>query len=131
MNRSKKINWSKTLLAVAVTAGAVMFPELANASAGKSFVDVTTNITDSSATLPNLITTVAYMAGIAMAVFGILKLKGHVDNPGQVPIKDGLVRLGCGGALLALPVILEAMTATIGDDGVSTTNTALTAITYP
>ena len=127
MNRSKKVNWS-TRLAAVVTTGILMSPDLANA-AGQNFTDVTKNITTSSSTLPNLITTVSYIGGVGLGVAGILKMKGHVDSPGQVPLKDGLVRLGAGGALLALPMLLEAMTSTVGA-GAGATHTKLAAVTY-
>ncbi len=39
-----------------------------------------------------MIQTVAYVGGIGLGVAGIFKLKSHVDNPGQTPMKDGLIR---------------------------------------
>jgi hypothetical protein len=44
-----------------------------------------------------------------------MKIKDHVENPGNEPLKNGAIRLAAGGALLALPIIFEAMTETIGD----------------
>jgi hypothetical protein len=94
------------------------------AFAGKGFTGVTKNITASTSTIPNLVSTVAYIGGLGLGVAGVLKLKAHVDNP-QTPLKDGLVRLGAGGGLLALPFVLQSMTSTIGTGG------AVTAITLP
>lgn len=87
-----------------------------DAQAGSTnFSRVADNIVDSAATLPNLISTVAYIGGIGMGVAGIFKLKQHVDNPGQAPMKDGLIRLGAGGGLLALPFMTEAMAGSVAD----------------
>lgn len=101
-----------TKLAAALTAGALM--GLGTAEAGSNnFSTVSDNIVSSAENLPNLISTVAYIGGCGLGVAGVFKLKQHVDNPGQTPMKDGLVRLGAGGGLLALPFMTEAMTNTV------------------
>jgi hypothetical protein len=87
----------------------------AGAAFATDFSTVSDNIVNSSRSLPNLVSTVAYVGGIGLGVAGVFKLKQHVDNPGQVMMKDGLVRLGAGGGLLALPFLTDAMTGTIGD----------------
>ncbi len=107
-----KLNTHK--LAAAVTIGLMAGASTA-AHANQNMSNVTDNIVKSSAGLPNLISIVAYIAGLAMAVFGIMKIKEHVDNPGQVKLKDGIIRLGVGGALLALPFILNVMTNTLNN----------------
>lgn len=112
-------------LAAIITAG-ILLADKKDAFAqatGTNFTDVTTNLTTSSSTLPNLISTVAYVGGIGLGVAGIFKLKQHVDNPGQTPMKDGLVRLGAGGGLLALPFMTSAMTGTINGDTTNNTTT--------
>ena len=107
-----------TKLAAIVTAGALAGAGTAQAG-DNNFSTVTENIVESSADLPNLISTVAYVGGIGLGVAGIFKLKQHVDNPAQTPMKDGLVRLGASGGLIALPFMTEAMTNTVsgGEDG--------------
>ncbi len=67
-----------------------------------------------------MIQTVAYVGGIGLGVAGIFKLKSHVDNPGQTPMKDGLIRLGAGGGLLALPYLTTAMMGSITNAGPNT-----------
>ena len=84
---------------------------------GKNFSDIASNITTSIADLPGLITGVAYLLGVLLGVMGILKVKDHVENPSQTPLKDGAVRLASGGALFALPIVTEAMSNTIGTTG--------------
>jgi len=98
----------------AVLTTAVLTSESTMALANNvNFSNVTKNITGSASTLPNLISSVAYIGGVGMGVAGIFKLKQHVDSPGNAPMKDGLVRLGAGGALLALPYMTQAMMGTI------------------
>lgn len=106
-----KLNTHK--LAAAVTVGMMVASTDARAGGTGGMADVTDNIVTSTSNLPNLISIVAYIAGLAMAVFGIMKIKEHVDNPGQVKLKDGIIRLGVGGALLVLPFILNVMSDTI------------------
>lgn len=112
-------------LAAALTAGMMVASADAHAN---NFSTVATNIKASSAQLPELISIVAYISGIGFAVVGIFKLKQHVDNPGQVLMKDGLIRLGAGGALLALPFLLDAMTNTVGTGGTAPVYNQFTGI---
>lgn len=67
-----------------------------------NFSDIARNITTSIEELPGLISGVAYnMMGLLLAVLGIMKIKDHVENPGNTPLKDGTIRLLAGGALFA------------------------------
>ena len=114
-------------LAAAMTVTAIMASSDAFAQ-GEGFAVVTDNVTASASNAPNLVTTASYLIGIVLAVTGVAKLKQHVDNP-QTPMKDGLARLGAGGALLALPAMLTAMQETIGTAGI-VEHTTISPITY-
>lgn len=85
------------------------------------FSTVATSITNSIASLPGMLTAIAYVFGILIGVLGILKIKDHVENPGNTPLKDGAIRLAAGGALFALPMIYEAMFNTVDESGSQTT----------
>ncbi|MCB1652091.1 MAG: hypothetical protein KDI46_08570 [Alphaproteobacteria bacterium] len=85
-----------------------------------TFSTIARNITQSVEEIPGLMASVAYMLGLLMGVMGVIKIKDHVENPTQTPMKDGAVRLAAGGALFALPMVFEAMLNTIG-----TTSTAI------
>ena len=70
-------------------------------AAGQNFSDIAGNITDSIEELPGFISGLAYLVGLLMGALGIMKIKDHVENPTQTPMKDGAVRLAAGGALAA------------------------------
>lgn len=80
---------------------------------------------DSVAKLPGLVSAIAYMLGLLFGVRGILKLKSHVENPGegsgQTPLRTPIISFFAGGALFALPIIYSAAATTIngGADGTS------------
>lgn len=80
-----------------------------------NFADMSNNIVTASSGFQNMISTVCWLGGAGLGVAGIFKLKQHVDNPGQTPMKDGLVRIGAGGGLLAFPFIQNAMSGSIAD----------------
>jgi hypothetical protein len=84
------------------------------AAAGNNFSNIATNIAASIADVPGLLSALAYLFGILLGVLGVMKIKDHVENPSQTPLKDGAIRLAAGGALFALPIIYEAMFSTIG-----------------
>ena len=66
--------------------------------------------------LPGLVTGTSYMLGTLLAVLGVLKIKDHVENPGQTPLQHGVIRLAAGGGLFALPIITESMTTLLDSD---------------
>jgi hypothetical protein len=100
----------------AFIAGALTGPGSASA-AGNNFSDIARNINASIEELPGLISGVSYMLGLLLGVLGVIKLKDHVENPTQTPIKDGAIRLAAGGALFGLPIVMESMLNTIGTTG--------------
>lgn len=50
-----------------------------------------------------------YLLGILFSALAVFKLKEHVDNPAQVPLKGVIIRFAVGGMLLALPTIYSAI----------------------
>ena len=84
-------------------------------TSGKGFNKIVGNMEESISGIPGLISGVAYMMGILLGVLGILKIKDHVENPGQTPLQQGAIRLAAGGGLFAMPIVYEAMQQTIGD----------------
>lgn len=79
------------------------------------FSDIAENITDSIQKLPGMLTGISYLMGLLLGVLGVLKVKDHVENPSQTPLKDGAIRMASGGALFALPIVYESMFNTIGN----------------
>lgn len=81
-----------------------------------NFNTIGVNIVDSVALLPGLLSGLAYLLGLLLGARGILKIKEHVENPHQLPLKDGAMGMLAGGGLFALPIIFSAMHTTIGAD---------------
>ena len=115
-NLKKSLNNKSLQMGAAFTAGVMLSSSPAHA-AGNDFSTIAQNITNSVSSLPGLLTALAYLFGILIGVLGILKIKDHVENPSNTPLKDGAIRLAAGGALFALPIIFEAMTNTNGNNG--------------
>lgn len=110
-----KILKKQTLkMGAAMVTGAMMTSMPAYAS--NNFSKIAGNMNESMSLLPGLLAALAYMFGILLAALGIMKIKDHVENPSQTPLKDGAIRLAAGGALFALPIISEAMLSTIDKD---------------
>lgn len=86
-----------------------------NGGLGLTFKDMSSNIAVASSGFNNLISILCWVAGASLGVVSIFKLKQHVDSGGQTPMKDGLIRLAAGGALLALPFIERAMQASVSN----------------
>lgn len=99
-------------------------------SSNKNFSDIAENIIDSIHALPGLLSGLSYLIGSLMGVLGILKIKDHVENPSQTPLKEGAIRVTSGGALFALPIVFEAMQTTIGDTGHSVGTSQVRAVEF-
>ncbi len=101
-------------LSAAVTAGMIIGSAGdAHAGAGSTFSTIAENITTSTESIPGLLTGMSYLFGILLGVLGVMKIKDHVENPTQTPLKDGAIRLAAGGALFALPILFDSMFNTI------------------
>ena len=87
--------------------------------------DIAKNIVSGSDQLPGLISAISYGLGLLLGVLGVLKLKDHVENPTQTPLRSGIIRLLAGGALFALPMIYEAAANTIGLNALSFDNDSI------
>ena len=120
MRKIKYLSKPRYDLSVAMLAAVLLssVPALAQTNTASTVAD---NIMSSAGSFPALINTFAYIAGIGLAVTGVFKLKQHVDNPGQAPMKDALMRLAAGGALLALPFMTSVIQGTIDAGSLSTT----------
>ena len=110
---TKLIRNKSLQMSAAFVAGYMMSSSAAQAN---NFNNIGENIVNSISSMPALLSALSYMFGILLGVLGIMKIKDHVENPGNEPLKNGAVRLAAGGALLALPIVFESMLNTI-DDG--------------
>ncbi len=123
----------RTMKKLMITAGAAMMTGamgIGSAEAGAGFQTVTTNAGTSIANMPSLVSGVSYLFGLLIGVLGILKVKDHVENPNNTPLKDGAIRLLAGGGLLAAPAIYNAMTGSIGN-GTAPVQATLTDVVAP
>jgi len=97
------------------------------ATGGTTFSTIAENVTTSIEDVPGLLTALSYLIGLLFGVLGVLKIKDHVENPTQTPMKEGAIRLAAGGALFGLPILFDAMFNTIdagvgGDTGAANLN---------
>lgn len=112
MNKAKLRNEILNgLLMAAIVAAALPFPDLAWAQdLGSATLKIKTGI----ASMPQVVSGVSYIAGAALSMAGLVKLKAHSENPTQTPMGHGLGRLGAGAALLALPSLGTFVQTSIG-----------------
>ncbi len=58
------------------------------------------------------LTAIAYLFGLVVGIWGILKIKDHVENPSNVSIWDPVAKLVVAGGFFALPyVVMTAYTS--------------------
>jgi intracellular multiplication protein IcmD len=71
------------------------------------------NITKTFGSLAQLVTAIAYVAGMGFGMAAILKFKAHKDNPTQIPIGTPIALLFVAAALLFLPTLFGVAGQTI------------------
>ncbi len=65
------------------------------------------------ARVPPLINAIAFTAGAALGISGALKLKAHAENPASEKLAPGIARLLAGGAVAALPILVNTAFQTL------------------
>ncbi len=128
--KTKKLSFGK--IGAQTMLGLTMAASNAHADATTNFGTLARNITTSIQDLPGLLSALAYLIGILLAVLGIMKIKDHVENPGNTPLKEGAIRLVVGGFLFSLPILFDAMSNTpdAGTEGSGDVQTALTGVAF-
>jgi intracellular multiplication protein IcmD len=91
----------------------------ANAFAQQDIGSVAHQITQTFGSLAQLITAVAYVAGMGFGMAAILKFKAHKDNPTQITIGTPIALLFVAAALLFLPSLFGIAGNTIFGSGKS------------
>ena len=71
--------------------------------------------------VPGLLAIGFYIVGAAVAGFGLLKLKRHVDHPQQTTLGSGLIAILIGVALIAAPAVINGLADTFGLGGAAQT----------
>lgn len=82
-------------------------------SGGQTLGDVSANVTSTMNDVAKLITAVSYVAGVAFALMGMLKLKAHKEQPQQVPLSQPMVLLIIAAGLVFLPSLITSAGATV------------------
>ena len=88
-----------------------------SAWAQQSLGKVIQNTVESFSDTPGLLAGFSYLCGLVLGFWGILKLKAHVENPGQTEIWDPLKKFFAGGAFFVLPEVARAAYNTIAKNG--------------
>lgn len=123
MKRSKLTHKLAAIATVAAGMGAT--PALAALQVG----NIVNNVSESANAIPRFLGLLGYIGGSGLAMAGVLKLKMHVDNPGQTPMKDGIGRLAAGGLLFCLPILTNAIQGSIANGDANGANTTQMIIT--
>ena len=90
------------------------------AAAAVTFQEVSNNIISSFQNIPGLLSIMCYITGIILVILGVIKIKEHMEKPDQTPLKEGATKLVVGGALLAVPFLLDVVLNTITAGGAGT-----------
>ena len=66
---------------------------------------VVCNLFISTSPMNMFLQAIAYLFGLVVGIWGILKIKDHVENPAQVSIWDPVAKIATAGGFFALPYV--------------------------
>lgn len=100
----KSLLWGDVLkLGLAAGVIAMACPDVAFAQQLQNSVE---EVKTGMRNMPIVLSGLAYLAGGATMMHGAGLLKKHADGPTQVPLAQGLMRMGVGAAIAALPILM-------------------------
>lgn len=120
-----KMNLRPVLAATLATAA--LYPGVVLASAqggGRDIGAMATAMRTMAGSVNGLVTVVAFIIGVVLAISGILKFKAHSANPNDPSAKlsTAFMLMFAGAALVALPALLGSGVLTFFGSGATTTN---------
>ncbi len=90
---------------------------IGNSCLGRGFVPdlggVLCSVMLHTAVAPAFMTAISYVIGLLLGLWGLFKLRDHVENPQQTKLSEGVSRLLAGGAFFAFPYLTEVARNTV------------------
>lgn len=80
---------------------------------GPGLGSVICNLFTATTPMTAFLTAIAYLFGLVVGLWGILKIKEHVENPSQVSVWDPVAKLVVAGGFFALPYIVGVAYTTV------------------
>ncbi len=112
----KKINKLSYFLFLLLVSPEQLFAQVE--SVGESFDVLGENLSSTQ----SIFRSFCYIAGLTLGVMGLFKLKNHCDQPKPGSFQEAFTRLLAGSFLIALPTLIDIITNSIFDGGLSETN---------
>lgn len=108
---------SKYAMMLATGSALILVPTKGHAGVN-DLESLTQQVGTQTGNIPTFINIICYIFGVALVALGIVKLKQHIEQPAQAPLKDGIARIAFGALLLALPFVLQlALNTMTGQTG--------------
>ena len=120
----------KTKYAMMLASGTAMMLTPSAGHAVNDLEGLTKQVGEQTSNIPTFINIICYIFGVALVALGIVKLKQHIEQPTQAPIKDGIARIAFGALLLALPFVLGLALQTMTGQNSGGTANGLGSITF-
>lgn len=116
----------KTWKKLAVASAALFGAAIATPAMAIDLGGIADKLTTQTTSVNTLLTVVAFVLGVAMAVAGLMKFRAHSQNPNDPSNKmsTAFILMFVGAGLVAIPSVLGSGVETIFGSGASTTNAA-------
>lgn len=88
-----------------------------DAAQAQGILTVTNGLTPQMGGIADVLSSIAYLAGIGFGIKAALKLKEHNESKGQVPISAPITMAIVAGLLIALPSLLSMSSEAIFGTG--------------
>lgn len=96
----------------------------ATTAAAQDLGAIATDLAEQTGEIADLVSIIAFVLGVGMAIAGFLKFKQNADNPNDpsAKVSTAFILVFVGAALVAIPAALGSGIATIFNDGAQKTD---------
>ena len=102
-----KLNTLTTKLSAVILSSATVGFSASTAHATNNLNAFLEKTAGETANIPQFLTLISYLIGAVLVVLGVVRLKAHIEQPSQVPMREGIARTAFGGLMLGVPYLID------------------------
>lgn len=111
-------------LAIAVTVASAALAVASGPAIAQNVGEIANDLRGQVTNLTALVTVVAFIVGVGLAIMGLIKFRAHTQNPNDpsASMSSAFILIFVGAAMVAIPAVLGSGIQTVFGTGATTTD---------
>lgn len=111
-------------LTIAVTVASAALAVASGAAMAQNVGEIANDLRGQVTNLTALVTVVAFIVGVGLAIMGLIKFRAHTQNPNDpsASMSSAFILIFVGAAMVAIPAVLGSGIQTVFGTGATTTD---------